>query len=313
MLPVAPIATHPRITGAAVLLAAALVSLPAHAGGFGPDAGRFQFFSFGDIALNNSDPDGGMAAVNDVTANGVSVGSALDPDVDDLIVAGHDVTLSNGTFQNGRIVVGGTASIAGNATLRDAFVEETTPAIDFVGIGRTLGTLSDTLADTPATGETFVYSWGGIELRGLVDGLNVFNITQTQYQASNGIAIPDFDPTRDTVVINVTGENVVRGSNGSLFVGQLNARTTYQRLADRGDFTRHQRLLWNFYEADTLISNGSIHGAILAPHAALTHLNGQLVGQVIAGEIDLRNTGRMALAQFTGDVLPKAVASIGYD
>ena len=307
-----PSSTYYPVVCAGTLLAATLVDDPSDARGFGSDAERFQTLSSNDTAMPHADPDGGVAAGNDGLASGGSGGSALTPEVDDTVVASRDVTLSNGTFHNGRRVVGQTASIAARASLPRARVVDEAPTLDFVGLGQFLGALSDTLAETPPTGETFVYPRGGIELRGLVDGLNVFNISQAEYASSSGIAVPDFDPKRHTVVINVAGRDIVRGSNGSLFVGRLNAPVTYEQLADAGQYARHQKLLWNFHEADTLVSNGSIHGAILAPRAELTHQNGRLVGQVIAGGIDLRNTARIAHAQFDDDLTPEP-DMIGYD
>ena len=208
--------------------------------------------------------------------------------------AGGDVALSHGTFPGRRGVAGATASVATSTSLPDVGIIEKTSPHDFVGQGQFLIALSDTLAETPTTGETFVDAWGGIELRGLVDGLNVFNISEAQYRASNQIAAPDFDLTHHAVVINVAGRDIVYGSNGSLLAGQLNAPATYPPLVDSGHCIRHQRLLWNFHEAETLVGKGSLHGAILAPRAELTRQKGWLVGRVLGGDIDLRNTGRVA-------------------
>ena len=292
-----------RFSVCTALLATALLAAPALAGGLGGEAARFQLFSVGDMSITNSNPDGGVATGGDFTASGVSMGSGLRPGVDEMIVAAGDVTLRNGTYHNGYVLVGGTPSISSSAHLPQAEVRQLMTSIDFADAQQEYVHLSDTLKATSATGETYVYPWRAIELRGLKDGLNVFHLTEQQYERSNGIAVPDFDPDLHTVVINVGGSDVVRGSNGSLFVGKINGNPTYEQLSSSGDYRRHRRLLWNFYEATRLTSNGSIHGAVLAPRAALTHQNGRLVGQVIAGGIDLRNAARIADAQFTGELV----------
>ncbi len=302
-----------RRTLAVLALTSAIPLASAQAGGLGGEASRFQIFSIGDLQVTNSSPNGAVATGGNLVASGCSIGSGLNPQRDSVIVAAGDVTLSNGSYQNGNIVVGGTPNIAPSAGLRNARVVQLQTSIDFVDAQDEYSRLSQRLAGFKATGETFVYPFRAIELRGLEDGLNVFNITELQYERSNGIVVPDFDPDVHTVVINVAGKNVRRGSNGSLFVGRLNSRITYQSLANRNDFSRHQRLLWNFHEASDLISNGSIHGAILAPRAHLTHQNGQLVGQVIAGEIDLRNAARIATTPFLGDLAPPPASEISFD
>ena len=304
---------HFRVALAAFALTSAIPLTSSHAGGLGGEASRFQIFSIGDLQVSNSSPNGAVATGGDFVASGTSIGSGLDPQRDSVIVAAGDVTLSNGTYQNGNIVVGGTPNIAASAGLTNARVVQLQTSIDFQDAQDEYSRLSERLAGIEATGETFVYSWRAIELRGLQDGLNVFNITESQYEQSNGIAVPDFDPNVHTVVINVAGDNVLRGSNGSLFVGQVNSQTTYQSLANRDDFSRHQRLLWNFHQATSLVSNGSIHGAILAPGAHLTHQNGQLVGQVIAGSVDLRNAARIATTPFLGELAPPRSSAVNFD
>lgn len=297
------------------LALAATCALPpqAHAEGLGGEALAFQLFSLGDMSITNSAPDGGVATAGNFDATGCAIGSNLTPGVDSMIVAGGDVTLRNGTYQNGLVSIGGARSIDQSANLIHAHVIQQPPALDFDNARQTYTDISTELAVAPTTGTVHITSYNAITLKGLQDGLNVYHLNEQEYENSNGIAVPDFDPDVHTLVINVAGQHVVRGSNGSLFVGAINGPQTYERLSSNGDLTRHRRLLWNFFEAETLVSNGSIHGAVLAPDATLTHQNGRLVGQVIAGNIDLRNAARLRGAQFNGELEAPEVQEIAYD
>ena len=295
-------------------LAAALLTAPltAAAGGFGEPATGYQLFSFGGTSIQNTQPDGAVASGGPFTAYNASIGSGLSGSGSVISAAGR-VHLSSGTYQNGDIYAGGGADIEPHAHLHRARLRERPPAIDFRSAADRFAALSAELAGRPATGETFVFPWGGVELRGLVDGMNVFVLTEAQYERSNGIAVPDFDPQRHTVIVNVRGADIVRGYNGSVFVDRINADTTYERLADNGDLSRHRRLLWNFPDATRLVSRNSIHGAVLAPHARLTHENGRLIGQAVVAELDLKNAARLADANFTGRLTDETTVFYTYD
>ena len=275
--------------------------------GFGEPVGAFQLFSFTDLLVTNTAPGGAVAAGGDVSASGCSIGHGLASLGGDVVIAAAgNVVLSNGTFHVGDVVVGGVAMVAQNATLAGGRVVNSDPGIDFAGATAFYTELSGELAALPTTGQTKVESWGGITLLGLTPGLNVFAISEADYERSNGIALPGFDPSLHTVVVNVGGVDVVRSSNGSVFAGQLNAATTFESLANAGDHARHAKLLWNFPQAQTLTSGGSIHGSVLAPKAYLSHSNGRMIGQVIARKISMMNAAELPGGSiFAGQILPE--------
>jgi hypothetical protein len=76
-------------------------------------AGNYNVFVFNDYSGSDSDVEGALAAGGNVTLQNYGVGGTLSADSGDVLVAGGDLTYTNGKINNGNAVVGGSASLSG--------------------------------------------------------------------------------------------------------------------------------------------------------------------------------------------------------
>ena len=131
---------------------------------------------------------------------------------------------------------------------------------------------------------------GAVKFNSSGDDIAVFNIDAAQLFSNKTQQIELNLNGSGTAIINVSGTSA-NWTQGNM-VGSLT-----------GDFTQ-QKVLWNFYEAETLNFNNALHGSLLAPLAHLINQT-ELEGNVVVKSFDQR--GEVHLPMFTGE-LPEALS-----
>jgi len=247
-------------------------------------AGNYNLFATGNVTQANSDIDGALAAGGSVNLSSFDVGNNLTSSQissigGNVLVAGGNVTLTNGQVNHGNVVYGGTYS-GSSATILNGTVSKGTP-INFSATGASLQSLSANLSTlTPI--ET-VTTGGAITLNG-TGSLEVFDVSGLALSSASSFTINA--STGATVVVNVNGLNDSLGNLGFTYTG-----------------TNQQDVLFNFYQA-TSLTTGSIDGSILAPQAAFTFPEGSVQGNVVVASFS--GDGEVENYPFQGN-LPSSV------
>ncbi len=253
-----------RISVPIVVILALGFSQKANATGLGV-ASDYNVFTTGNINQQYTDIEGKLAAGGNVNFVG-SIGSNLATNSGNVVVAGNNLTLSNGQVSNGNAVYGGSANVASNEGFPNGKLSQGNP-IDFNAGGDELRSLSKNLASLTPNGKTTVESWGGIDLTGSNSQLNVFNLDGSALSKTNNFTISS--NSGSTVVVNVSGTTVSLQNFGFNISG-----------------TNTQNILYNFYEATNLTASGiGIEGSILAPLANFTFNNGHVDGNVVVASL----------------------------
>jgi choice-of-anchor A domain-containing protein len=264
-------------------LAALAIAAQASAG-FIDITGGYNVLSFGDFTSQNDQIAGKLAASGDVTiATSYSVGYALSAPSTYSLVAGGDVTLSNGSVQNGGLLAGGDVSLT-NVNVDGNVVEfgNVASQIDFNSTKNQLATFSDQLASTTSNSVSEV-KWGGLFLTG-TNAVNYFSIDASDFE---NISYLQYSvPTNSVVIINVTGTSVDLG--GNFGVNGLSK-------SDAGN------VLFNFVDATSLTLGSSI-GTVLALNATVSLTGGEIWGDLVSGSVS--GTSEFHLAHYTGEVPP---------
>lgn len=234
----------------------------------------------------NSDSEGRMAVGGNATLTNFGVGNMLTNSSgtrDDLIVGG-DLTYTNGEVFNGNLVYGGTGTLSGVNT-PNGTVRQEAGVIDFAAAATELGNLSSFYA-TFASNGTYVDSFG-VTLTGTDANLNVFNLTAAQLEAANGFGLTMNVPAGSTALINVDGTSI--NLQNFQFFNFDPAKT-----------------LFNYHEASTVsiaMANLAPYGSVLAPSADVSFTNGQLLGTLVARNLDgSAGSGEFHHHPFTGNI-----------
>jgi len=247
-----------------VATVALCLSAPAQAISLG-DASNYNVFILGNLNQSNTDIEGKLAVNGDVNLSNFSIGTKLPDNSGNVLIAGGDLNLTNVQVNHGDAVYHGTASLI-NSTIRGGQIKQDNP-IDFNAAGTYLGNLSSSLSKTVANGTTSIYSWGEINLAGKDSKLNVFNLNGTDLAKATSFKLDA--PQDSTVVVNISGSDISMGGFDFFF-----------KNIDK------QHILYNFYEATNLTSNGlGIKGSVLAPNANFTFHNGHIDGNLIANSL----------------------------
>jgi len=248
-----------------ILVVTALgLSQKASATGLGV-ASDYNVFTIRNINQQSTDIEGKLAAGGNVNFVG-GIGSKLATNSGNVVVAGNNLTLSNGQVSNGNAVYGVSANIASNEGLPNGKLSQGNP-IDFNAAGTQLESLSQSLASLTPNGTTTVNKWGDINLTGSDSQLNVFNLDGSALSKTNNFTINS--NSGSTVIVNVSGTNVSLSNFGFNISG-----------------TNQQHILYNFYQATTLTASGvGIQGSILAPLANFTFNNGQVNGNMVVASL----------------------------
>ncbi|MEH2262290.1 choice-of-anchor A family protein [Nostoc sp.] len=243
-------------------------------------ASDYNVFVLGDITQKYTDIEGKLAAGGNVNFVG-GLGSRLSGNSGNVVVAGQNLTLSNGQVYHGNAVYGGSANVSSNVGFPQGTLTKANP-IDFNETGKELRGLSQYLATLTPTGKTTVQSWGGINLNGSSTAFNVFNLAGSDVSKTNYFEIKG--DTNSTIVVNISGKDVSLKNFGFNILG-----------------TDKQKVIYNFYEATNITASGiSILGSILAPLANFNFDNGQVNGNVIVAS--LTGNGESHNYLFNGDL-----------
>lgn len=264
-------------------------------------------FGLESAVVENTAVPGAIVSGGDLSVSRVDIGGSLD-NAQTAIYASGNLTLARGTVRHGSVSAGGEIALDRSFTVGPVGVVPD-ERLAHQDAAEAIRSFSRAASAIEPTGTRFITSYGGIQFEGREPGLNVFSITAEELKNSNGVAIPVFDPETDTIVINVSGRNVHRGTNGAVFLGEL-GDTRLASILQRGDESYHRRIVWNFFEAVDLKTEGSIEGSVFAPKATLTHTNGRLNGQVVARVVNLLNSVRLPAGGFAGTLGEEPVTSL---
>ncbi|HVU34701.1 MAG TPA: choice-of-anchor A family protein [Opitutaceae bacterium] len=233
------------------------------------EAGSFNLLTWGNASLLNSDAEGTVAIGGNATFNQYSVGTKANQALptDASLVVGGNLTAGNGQVYNGSIYVGGTYSGPGYS-LNSAAGSVTQAGLglgvpfDFAGARTALTAKSESYGAEASTG-TSLLQWSTLTLTGSNTDLNVFNISAADLAAASTLTIDV--AANSHVLINISGSSATFSNKG--IDGTFAATNT----------------LFNFYQATSLNMSGiGVEGSILAPHADVSFLSGQMNGQLIA-------------------------------
>jgi len=243
-------------------------------------ASDYNVFVLGDITQKYTDIEGKLAAGGNVNFVG-GLGSRLANNSGNVVVAGQNLTLSNGQVYHGNAVYGGTANVSSNVGFPQGTLSKANP-IDFNAAGEELRSLSQYLATLTPTGNTTVQPWGAINLSGTGTAFNVFNLSGTDVSKTNYFEIKG--DANSTILVNISGKDVSLQNFGFNILG-----------------TDKQKVIYNFYEATNLTASSiGIQGSILAPLANFNFNNGQVNGNVVVAS--LTGNGESHNYLFNGDL-----------
>ncbi|MBN3951117.1 MAG: choice-of-anchor A family protein [Nostoc sp.] len=243
-------------------------------------ASDYNVFVLGDISQQYTDIEGKLAAGGNVNFMG-GLGSKLSNNSGNVVVAGKNLTLSNGQVNHGNAVYGGSANVSSNEGFPQGTLSKSNP-IDFNEAGKELRGLSQYLATLTPTGKTTVQSWGAINLTGSGTALNVFNLAGSSVSKASSFQISG--DANSTIVVNISGKDVSLQNFGFNILG-----------------TDKQKVIYNFYEATNITASGvGILGSILAPLANFNFNNGQVNGNVVVAS--LTGNGESHNYLFNGDL-----------
>jgi choice-of-anchor A domain-containing protein len=180
------------------------------------------------------------------------------------LVVGGAVTGSV-IVKSGKVAVGGVNNVA---TSSSCGVFKQKP-VDFSILERDFQHYSARYERYPANGTVS----GSLVFTGKDSRLNVFDVSGDMLAAASGITISA--PLASSVIINVSGKDVTINNKGfTLPDGGSSCKA--------GTSSWCHRILWNFYEAETLSATGiGIEGSVLAPFATFNTGSGMVDGQVI--------------------------------
>ncbi|WP_228557461.1 choice-of-anchor A family protein [Myxococcus sp. AB025B] len=211
-----------------------------------------------------NDVAGRVAAGGSIFLKDFRVGWNLpDTDTDNLLVAGRDLNLNNGTVW-GHARFGDHYLPAGTLTFPRGSVTRGTP-VPFTDVLGSLRKLSADLAALPQQGTTTLEPWGGIFLRGTHPKVNVFHVQASAIASAALLTIEA--PATSLVVINVRGTSPLFTNFGHVFAGGID----------------EHGVLFNLPEATTLTAfDYGFYGTVLAPHAHVSFSDGAWVGGLYA-------------------------------
>lgn len=243
---------------------------------------------------------GGSASFTNLglaTGNNGSSGLAPATGSDALnLIVGGSLSWTSGQLHQGSGVYGGAAALTWIGTPNGSINFGTVPA-DFNALATEARTASTEFAAMAANGTSTYNPWGGLLMKGTDTGLNVFTIDGSKMSSLNNVQIEV--PEGAAVLINVTGVMSSFKYSGLTLNGKA---FNYNDRENWGE------VLWNFNATGSFEVNGvQFGGTLLAPNAAVTLVNGQLNGQVIASS--LTTSAMINNYTFAGSSLPESPAN----
>lgn len=234
-------------------------------------ASEYNIYVLGNMN-QTSDSEGRVAVAGNATLSNYGVGDRLPAGTTgNSLVVGGNLTYNGGQVFHGSTVYGGT--LTGNFGSPNGTVSQGT-GLDFAAASSYLTTASNYWGGLGSNGQTVEY-YGGVRLIGTQSDLNVFTVSGDYLSKSWGVNIDA--PAGSTVLINVTGDSSAFRNLGFSFE-DLNGD-------GKGTVSR-QNVIYNFVDATSLTINGAgIQGSVLAPKANVQFDNGNINGQLIAGNL----------------------------
>ncbi len=252
-------------------------------------ASSYNVYVLGNMQESNVDSEGRVAVGGNATLTNYGVGSKFSSSpgsAGTTLVVGGNLSYNGGEVHYGSLAYGGTLS--GNFGVPNGSITHGSP-FDFTTGNGYLLNASSYWSGLTATGSTINY-YGGVQLIGTNPGLNVFTLSGGLLSSAWGVMIDA--PAGSTVLVNITGSADAFRNMAIQFQDLNNDHTG---LANR------QNVIYNFYEATTLELGGiSVQGSILAPKATVNFGNGNVEGNLIAG--NLIGSGEAHNYLFTGDL-----------
>jgi choice-of-anchor A domain-containing protein len=235
--------------------------------GTGPEATNindFTLFVFEDIN-SVADTEGRIAGGDDVILTNYGVGNQLPGFMGYSLVAGNNLNYTNGTVFNGSVESGGPGTLIavsilnGVAELNKGYANL---SVDFIAQQSYITTMSPYWGNLASNG-TKTFMFGVLTLTGTDPVLNIFDVTEVEYNTLNTFNITA--PALSTVLVNISGLVLNRGGAGNMLTGVGPGYVVY-----------------NFYEATNLsVTSFSHQGSILAPFANFVGANGHTQGTTV--------------------------------
>jgi choice-of-anchor A domain-containing protein len=148
--------------------------------------------------------------------------------------------------------------------------------VDFDALEQKMVGISLALAEYPTNGTVDEGMGGKLTFQGTDKTMNVFSVTAEQIELCTEIVIDV--PLSSTVVINVSGEDVIFSGKGFRLPDGASCR------GGDTDFCGH--IVWNMPEAETLsVSGVGIQGSVYAPFAVFSGNGGNIDGQLVCKEL----------------------------
>jgi choice-of-anchor A domain-containing protein len=252
------------------------------------DAQGFNATVFGDFQADSADTEGRLAIEgNAIFPSSYSIGVSFvgfqNPQSsgtrDDVVVGGNATLNGNVSVHYGNARVGGTVTngpfdhVGPNATTSS--LGDVSSYFDFNAVESLIRSYSQSWASLADNGTLEEESWK-LTLSGTNPNLNVFHVTAAQW--NRGSLYID-TPQDSTVIINISGNTVTRGS-GTMFFGVEGSPANDASLY-RGN------VLFNAYEATSVDTTSfQWEGNLFAPDALLTTGGGAINGQSFLGSVD---------------------------
>ena len=253
-------------------------------------ANDYNVFVFGDMSLSNTDAEGRVAVGGNAVLSNYGVGASILPlppaGTDPSFVVGGAVNVSGGSNACGNTVISPTSTVINYTMGNPNGALVTGTPIDFSEAERYLKCASVFWSTLEANGTGSVV-FGQLNLTGTDETLNIFQLDSANLYGSglslsqlNGINI--IAPINSTILINVSGANILYGS--------------YQIFRNGTTATREnaRKIVWNFPDALTWSnSTTAIYGSVLAPFAAAattySQINGNIIFDSFAGNSESHN------------------------
>ncbi|MDP5337690.1 MAG: choice-of-anchor A family protein [Nodularia sp. (in: cyanobacteria)] len=247
----------------------------------------YNVFVFGDMN-QSSDSEGRVAVGGNATFTNFGIADRLSNSngTDTRLVVGGDLTYNNGQIFGGNAVVGGTVNTPVYFNCSPNCGVTSGNPIDFDAARQELNHLSNHLGELAATTTTTQYNYGGIQLQGNNDDLNVFTIDGSKFSSSSYLDLKGVG-SNSTVLLNILGDSVNIQNFGLNYF----------------DGVKKENVLFNFVDATQVTTTGfSFKGSVLATKANVNFNNGNVEGTIVASS--LSGGGEFHNIQFTGNLPP---------
>ena len=221
--------------------------------------GNANIYTLHDFNGSNSDVEGAIVSGGSVAASSYAINhNDVDAYAGYAVVTRNNLSVSNGSIENGKAYAGGTTSLT-NVT-----APPTSPAspVNFDQLADYYNALSTNLSHVGATG-TVASKYSGVLVTGNGNGqVDVFNVASTMFANSSSWELAGLTAGQ-TLIFNISGSSGTFNNGGVSF----NPLSGYN-------------VLFNFYEATTLDVRGVI-GSVLATKATVGPNYGVINGNVV--------------------------------